>query len=133
MRPAAEDFQRRLEAATTAATTALRRGQHAAGEETRRRIREIFRLAALQGGDTWDRLQKGALVSEPGPGDDVLAMFAPGGARLKDSSAERAEAQRTIVAAQKAAHADAGPAEEEAARLTAQAKKAQRAVTRRRD
>jgi hypothetical protein len=115
LRAASDDFQRTLEAATSAAATALRRAQHATGDEVLRRIREIFRLAALQGGGAWDRLRKGALVSEPAPGDDVLAMFAPGGTPVKDKSAKRAAAQRAIAAAQKAAQADAERAEQAAA------------------
>src|SRR5207237_791464 len=80
LRRTAEDFQKRLDAAASAAAGALREGEHAAGDETLRRVREIFRLAALKNGETWDRLQKGALPSEPQPGDDVLDMFASGSA-----------------------------------------------------
>src|ERR1700716_3046548 len=80
LRVASEEFQRHIEPAATAAASALRQGQHAVGEETRRRIREIFRLAALQGGETWDQLQEGGLTTEPRPGDDMLAMFAAGAA-----------------------------------------------------
>src|SRR5204863_2212067 len=50
LRAASERFQRSLEAAGTAAVTKLREGSHATGEETLRRIREILRLAALEGG-----------------------------------------------------------------------------------
>ena len=151
LRAASERFQRSLEAAGTAAVTKLREGSHATGEETLRRIREILRLAALGGGDTWDRLQKGALASEPRPGEDMLEMFAAGAAPVAGRRGEQAEARRAAELAQRAARADdelaeratatarrlrqeateaaarAAAAEDEAARARAQAKKSQRA------
>ncbi|TME78636.1 MAG: hypothetical protein E6I46_01915 [Chloroflexi bacterium] len=151
LRAASERFQRSLEAAGTAAVTKLREGSHATGEETLRRIREILRLAALEGGDTWDRLQKGALASEPRPGEDMLEMFAAGAAPVAGRRGEQAEARRAAELAQRAARADdelaeratatarrlrqeateaaarAAAAEDEAARARAQAKKSQRA------
>jgi hypothetical protein len=117
LRVASEAFQRKLEAAGNAAATALRQSRHATGEETVRRIREIFRLAALQGGDTWDRLQERALVIEPHAGDDVLEMFAAGGAPVTGKRAEQVEARRALELAQRAARAD----EELAQRATAAA------------
>jgi hypothetical protein len=115
LRRASEDFQQRLDAVSSAAAAALREGQHPAGEETLRRVREIYRMAALKGGDTWDRLQKGALASEPQPGDDVLEMFASGSAAATGKSAERREQERAAAAAEKAARADAEHATETAA------------------
>lgn len=119
LRAASEDFQRNLEAAATTAAAALRQGQHAAGEETLRRIREVFRLAALQGGKTWDQLQAGGLTIEPRPGDDMLEMFAAGSIPGTGKRAEQAEARRAAELAEKAARADA----ERAAQATAAAER----------
>lgn len=115
LRRASEDFQQRLDAVSDAVAAALRQGQHAAGEETLRRAREIFRMAALKGGDTWDRLQKGALATEPQPADDVLEMFGTGSAPLATKAAERLEEQRVRAAAEKTARVDADRAKEAAA------------------
>ncbi len=112
LRATSEEFQRHLESITTVASSALRQGQHAAGEETVRRIREIFRLSALQGGDLWDRLQEGALTTEPRPGDDMLEMFAAGATPGSGKRAEQAEARRAAELAEKAARADAERAQQ---------------------
>ena len=107
LRAASEQFQRRLDAAGQAAAVVLREGGHPAGEEALRRVREILRLAALEGGDTLDRLRKGALVTEPRPRDDMLEMFGAGGAPpAAGRQAEQAEARRTAELAQRAARAD---------------------------
>jgi hypothetical protein len=106
LRAASEEFQGRLEAAGTAAAGVLRQGGHPAGEEMLRRMREILRLAALEGGETWDRLRKGALVTEPSPRDDILDMFGAGGAPAAGRQAEQAEARRAAERAQRAARAD---------------------------
>ena len=106
LRTASEEFQRNIDAAAAAAAGALRQGKHAAGEETLRRIREIFRLAALQGGETWDRLQEGSLTTEPHPGDDMLEMFAAGATPGTGRRAEQAEARRAAELADRAARAD---------------------------
>ena len=119
LRAASERFQRSLEAAGTAAANILRQGRHATGEETLRRIREILRLAALEGGDTWARLQKGALVSEPRPGDNMLEMFAAGAAAVEGKRGEQAEARRAAELAQRAARTD----DELAERATATARR----------
>jgi hypothetical protein len=115
LRVASEEFQRHIEPAATAAASALRQGQHAVGEETRRRIREIFRLAALQGGETWDQLQEGGLTTEPRPGDDMLAMFAAGAAAGTGKRAEHVEARRAAELAERAARADAERAQQASA------------------
>jgi len=115
LRRASEDFQQKLDAASNAAAAALREGQHPAGEETLRRCREILRIAALKGGETWDQLQKGALASEPQPADDVLEMFGSGSTAAVGKSAERMEQRRAAAAAEKAARADAERADEAAA------------------
>ena len=125
LRAASERFQRSLEAAGTAAATILRQGRHASGEETLRRIREILRLAALEGGDTWDRLQKGALVSEPRPGDDMLEMFAAGAASAGGKRGEQAEARHAAELAQRAARTD----DELAERATAPARRLRQETT----
>lgn len=107
LRGASEGFQQKLDEVSTAIATALRQGQHPAGEETLRRAREIFRIAALKGGDVWDRLQKGALATEPPPADDVIEMFSAGGAAAAGKAAERLEEQRAAAAAEKAAQVEA--------------------------
>ena len=112
LRAASEEFQRSIESVATAAAGALRQGKHAVGEETLRRIREIFRLAALQGGETWDRLQEGALTTEPRPGDDLLEMFAAGATPGTGRRAEQAEMRRAAELAEKAARAVAERAEQ---------------------
>ena len=56
----------------------LRKDGHAATEEAERRIREIFRVTAMQNGESWQQLKEGALLTEPAAGDDVLAMFQAG-------------------------------------------------------
>jgi len=106
LRAASEEFQRTIETVATATMGPLRDGQHAAVEETMRRIREIFRLAALQGGDTWDRLQEGALTTEPTPADDLVEMFAAGATPGTGRRAEQAEARHAAELAEKAARAE---------------------------
>jgi len=125
LRAASERFQRQLEAAGTAAVTKLRQGRHAAGEESLRRIREILRLAALEGGDTWDQLQKGALASEPRPGDDMLEMFAAGAASVGGKRGAQAEVRRAAELAQRAARTD----DELADRATATARRLRQEAT----
>jgi hypothetical protein len=112
LRAASEDFQRRIEAATATAAAALRQGKHAVGEEALRRTREILRLAALQGGETWDQLQAGSLTVEPIPGDDLLQMFAAGATPGTGKRAELAEARRVSELAERAARADAERAQQ---------------------
>lgn len=133
LRAASEEFQRRLEATGTAAAAVLRQGGHPAGEETLRRIREILRLAALEAGETWDRLRKGALVAEPRPRDDMLQMFGAGGAPVAGRQAEQAEARRAAELAQRAARVDeelAQRATETARRLREEATEAAAAARR---
>jgi hypothetical protein len=112
LRAASEDFQRNLDATATAAAGALRQGKNAAGEEAMRRIRDIFRLAALQGGETWDRLQEGGLTDEPRPSDDMLEMFAAGATPGTGKRAGQAEARRAAELAERAARADAERAQQ---------------------
>jgi len=107
LREASEGFQRQLEAAGDVAAAALRAGQHAASEEALRRIREIIRLAALQGGKTWEQLARGAMSSEPRAADDMLAVFGAGSEPGTGRRAEQAEARRAMKEAQRAARADA--------------------------
>jgi hypothetical protein len=125
LRAASEEFQGKLEAVGNAAAAALRQGGHAASEEALRRIREIFRLASLQGGETWERLQKGALAVEPHSGEDVLEMFAGGGAAVASKRAEQVEARRAANLANRAARAD----EELAQRATATAERRRQEAT----
>lgn len=112
LRAAAEEFQRRIDAAAARAAAALRPGKHAAGEATLRQIREIFRLAALQDGETWDQLQQGALTSAPRPADDLLQMFAAGASSGTGQRAGQAEARRAAELAERAARADAERAQQ---------------------
>jgi hypothetical protein len=112
LRAASEEFQRHIESVATTAANALRQGTHAVGEETLRRIREIVRLAALQDGETWDRLQEGSLVTEPRPGDDMLEMFAAGATPGTGRRAEQAEARRAAELAERAARTDAEKAQQ---------------------
>ncbi len=153
LRSASEALQRELEAAVREAGGVLRAGEHAADEATLRRVQEMLRLAAVSGGDTWNRLQRGALISEPRAGEDMLtAAFAlgsagtasPAAARVRATEARAARtAEREAVATEKriemehllrTAKADAEAAEqatqtahrlrEEADRIAADAKRA---------
>src|SRR2546425_6275133 len=93
LRSASEALQRELEATVGEAGEVLRAGDHAADEATLRRVQEMLRLAAVSGGDTWDRLQRGALISEPRAGEDMLtAAFALGSAGSGGKAAPRGEA-----------------------------------------
>jgi hypothetical protein len=138
LRAASDEFQGNLDAVAAAATEVLRRNDHPATEETLRRIREVLRLAALQGGDTWTRLEKGALISEPEPGDDVMSMFqasaaATGPAPKPSKADERAEARRAHEAAERQAKEDAERAEQAEAtarRMRAEAREAAAAAER---
>src|SRR2546427_7255753 len=93
LRSASETLQRGVETAVREAGDALRAGDHAAEEATLRRVQEMLRLAAVSGGETWDRLQRGALISEPRAGEDMLtAAFALGSAGSGGKAAPRGEA-----------------------------------------
>jgi hypothetical protein len=99
LRAASEGLQRELEAAIREAGDALRAGDHGADEATLRRVQEMLRLAAVSGGETWDRLQRGALISEPRAGEDMLtAAFAVGAGRGASAPATR-EKQSDATAA----------------------------------
>lgn len=115
LRAASEEFQRKLEAAISAAASALRGGGHAAGEEALRQIREILRLAVLKGGDTWSQLESGALTTEPRPAEDMLEAFGVASGPAADKRAERAEARRAEELVQKAARVDVERAQRAAA------------------
>ncbi len=106
LRSASDALQRELEVAVRAAGDVLRADGHAADEATLRRVQEMLRLAAVSGGETWDQLQRGALVSEPRAGEDMLtAAFGlgegdgadgtnPTRAKASDARAARAAATR---------------------------------------
>ncbi len=115
LRAASEEFQRRLEAAGNVASSALRDSRHPVGEEALRRIREILRLAALHGGDTWSQLAAGALTTEPQPGENMLEVFGLGSGPAADKRAERAEARRVEELSKRAARVDAERAQRAAA------------------
>ena len=116
---ASAEFQRKLEAAGKAASTALGEAEHPAGEEVLRRMQEILRLAALHGGEMWQRLERGAMISEPQAGEDMLAVFGAGSSPAVGKQAERAEARRAVEEAQRAART----AEERAQRAAATAQR----------
>lgn len=78
LRTASERFQGALDAAVKASDEILRKEGHAATEEAERRIREIFRVSAMQEGEALEQLKEGALLTEPAAGDDVLTMFQAG-------------------------------------------------------
>ena len=149
LRSASEALQRELEAAVREAGGVLRAGDHAADEATLRRVQEMLRLAAVSGGDTWNRLQGSALISEPRAGEDMLtAAFALGSAATASPAAPRVKAsearaereaaetekrielehvQRTAKADEEAAQQAAQTARrlrEEADRIAADAKRA---------
>jgi hypothetical protein len=93
LRSASDALQRELEAAVREASDVLRADEHAADEATLRRVQEMLRLAAVSGGETWDRLQRGALISEPRAGEDMLtAAFAMSPAANEATEATRAKA-----------------------------------------
>jgi hypothetical protein len=145
LRAASEALQRELEAALREAGDVLRGDEHAADEATLRRVQEMLRLAAVDRGETWDRLQRGALISEPRAGEDMLtAAFAlgaaadgggaaatrpkPGASKASEARASDAKAARAM--AREAAETEkriemehvlrTAKADEEAAQQTAQ-------------
>src|SRR5216684_2072090 len=134
LRSASDALQRDLEEAVREAGDVLRAGKHAADESTLRRVQETLRLAAVSGGETWDRLQRGALMSEPRAGEDMLtAAFAlsPGTSSGTESSHARANGEKAArTAAREAAETEkriemehvlrTAKADEEAAQQAAQ-------------
>ncbi len=125
LRVASEGMQTKLEAASNVATAALRASGHAGSEDALRRIREMIRLAAIQGGETWQQLERGAMISEPGAGDDMLAVFGAGSRPAAGKRAERADARRAMKEAHRAARADA----EKAKRAVATARRLRQQAT----
>ena len=110
LRSASDALQRELEVAVRAAGDVLRADGHAADEATLRRVQEMLRLAAVSGGETWDRLQRGALISEPRAGEDMLtAAFAlsPGAGTGTESTHARANGEKAArTAAREAAETE---------------------------
>jgi hypothetical protein len=93
LRSASEALQRELEAAVREAGNMRRTNEHAADEATLRRVQEMLRLAAVSGGDMWERLQRGTLISEPRAAEDMLtAAFALGSAGAGGTGATRPQA-----------------------------------------
>src|SRR6202011_539257 len=76
LRSASDGLQRELDAAVRAVGEILRADGHAADEATMRRVQEMLRLGAVSGGETWGRLQRGALVNEPQAGEGRLRAAA---------------------------------------------------------
>ena len=118
LRAATDAFQRKLEAAEKVAEGTLRESGHPVQEETSRRITAILRESVLQGGPSWERLQRGVLAEEPEAGSDLLQMFTAG-MQPTGRSAARAEARREAEQAERKARAD----EERAQRAADQAKR----------
>jgi len=110
LRSASEALQRELEAAVREAGDALRAGEHAADEATLRRVQEMLRLAAVSGGETWDRLRRGALISEPRAGEDMLtaafALGSAGSAGIAPSRDKASDARAARTAAREAAETE---------------------------
>jgi hypothetical protein len=130
LRTASAGFQNALDAGVNAAADRLGKDSHAVTEEAERRIREILRMAVMEGGAAWEQLQKGALITEPTPGDDVLTMFQAGVHPPPRASPAKREADRdphVARAAERTARMDAERAEQlevTARRLRAEADEA---------
>jgi len=102
LRGASDALQRELEGTVRATSDLLQAQGHAADEATLRRVQEMLRLAAVSGGEVWDRLQRGALIDEPQADEDMLtAAFALGAGGARAPAAK--DADRTERAAAKAA------------------------------
>lgn len=115
LRQASDAFQSTLDAIGRPAEQRLKANRHAASEETLRRVREIFRLAALEGRSRWQALQKGALLEEPAAEQDLVAMFqaSAGPAGTGRGKAAASEDDRHAArAAERAARMDAERAEQ---------------------
>ncbi|HYM51829.1 MAG TPA: hypothetical protein VET65_14825 [Candidatus Limnocylindrales bacterium] len=112
---AGSTLQRELDRALGQVETALRDGGHARDEATRRRIAEMLRVAAVSGGETLDRLRRGALIEEPKAGADMLtAAFAastpPGAATRATARAKAGDHPAASARARAAARSPAAAA-----------------------
>ena len=135
LQAASAEFQRALDGAQDAAAEVLRAAKHATSEDTLRRVREIIRQAALQGGDSWHQLERGALMTEPAAGQDMLQLFAAGAQPATGKRAAQVEAKQVQQEAERKARTDAEAAERAQAKaerlrhqaddLTAAAKRAE--------
>ena len=108
LRAASDQLQHELEAGVRAAGDVLRAEEHGTDEATLRRVQEMLRLAAVTGGETWDRLQRGALTAEPHAGEDMLtAAFALGGrGGARQAPGKAREAKAAPAAARQAAETE---------------------------
>src|SRR6266480_3796889 len=98
-KPVLERLRRAGAGVVHAQSGAVSGRKNAAHEATLRRMQEMLRLAAVSGGETWDRLQRGALISEPRAGEDMLtAAFALGSAATGSPSEPRVKANQTRAA-----------------------------------
>jgi hypothetical protein len=134
LRSASEALQREIEGGVREAGNVLRAAGHAADEATLRRVQEMLRLAAVSGGKTWDQLQRGALVSEPRAGEDMLtaafALGSGGGGAAEPARSKAGDAKAVRMAAREAAETEkrielehvlrTAKADEEAAQQAAQ-------------
>jgi ribosomal protein S6 len=104
LRTVSDALQRELEGSVRATADVLQAEGHAADEATLRRVREMLRLGAVSGGETWDRLQRGALIDEPQAGEDMLtAAFAVGGVVAAGGTRAKDGERNARVAAREAA------------------------------
>jgi hypothetical protein len=134
LRSASEALQREIEGGVREAGNVLRAAGHAADEATLRRVQEMLRLAAVSGGKTWDQLRRGALVSEPRAGEDMLTaafvLGSGGGGAAEPTRSKASDAKALRMAAQEAAETEkriemehvlrTAKADEEAAQQAAQ-------------
>jgi hypothetical protein len=134
LRSASDRLQRELEVAVRTVADRLRTDGHAADEATLRRVQEILRLAAVSGGETWDRLRAGTLIDEPRAGEDMLTAAFAAPARSAVKQAAETDKRLALEHAQRTAKLDEEEAQqaeqtatrlrEEANRMAADAKRA---------
>jgi hypothetical protein len=128
LRDALGRHRRALDVATHTAAEILQSSGHSATDDTRLKVRELVRLAALDDAD-WERLARGALVEEPNP-DVGFGPLPEGAAQRATSDAAppkashrtderrvREDPERRVREARRAAADDARAAEQ--AELTA--------------
>jgi hypothetical protein len=124
VRSTAQQFDRVLHEADQRAAAALQDAGHAASDDAIRRAREMIRAAALQGGDTWERLADGALAAEPEQADSLTMFAAAARHAAADAPPDQVDARFEARALQRKARDDARLAEralERAQRMRAEA------------
>lgn len=125
LREALARLQRALDGAADAAASILEVAGHRATEDTRLRVRELVRIAALRD-DDWERLTAGVLTEEP---LDVGFGMLPAGTPRPSPAPARAPASKGREAAVRRARAAHEAAVSEARRQAADdAEAAERAI-----